>query len=90
MSQIDCDLALKIAKKLDATLSEGSAHQLAEIYHQGVLIGSFGIRRSSKKNIGHDYIPREIHLNMHRTKLLGRCPFTKADYIEEMQKKGII
>jgi hypothetical protein len=89
MRQIDYDLALKIAKKLEAILSQGSAHQLAEVYHNGVVVSSFGLRRSSK-SVGHDYIPRDIHTSMHRAKLLGRCPLSKADYIKELQKKGLI
>ena len=48
-NQVIKELALKIVDKLE--------HDEYVVYHDGAAVASFGIRRSSNKNKGHDRIP---------------------------------
>ncbi|MDB5391240.1 MAG: hypothetical protein JWM11_6886 [Planctomycetaceae bacterium] len=53
------ELAVKIVKKLGGINAgaKGAAHDLIEVWQNGVLISSFGIRHGSSKDSGHDHIP---------------------------------
>ena len=68
------ELALKIAKKLKATVVEEKAHAYAEIFHGEILIARFGIRRGSEKDKGHDHVQKDLHVNGHQARLLAACP----------------
>ncbi len=64
MPPLTKDHAKSIAKKLGATIDTGKkAHDIACVYHKGVLIASFGIRRGSDRNLGHGHIPKDLHLS---------------------------
>jgi hypothetical protein len=85
------ELALKIARKLGAAVSNtGGAHDLAAVYEDGVLIASFGIRRGSEKDKGHDHIPADIHVGPSFAKGLGQCPKSRQQWIEKLREKGIL
>jgi len=85
------ELAVKIAKKLDATISRtGGAHDLAAVFEDGILVASFGIRRASKKDKGHDHIPADIHVGPRFAKGLGQCPKSREEWIEVLREKGIL
>ena len=49
-----------------------------------------GIRRSSRKDQGHDHIPGEIHISPNQARLLGQCPMTREEWVSEMIRKGVI
>ena len=53
------ELAERIAAKLQAVShpKKNRPHDLYRVYHEGVFIAHFGIRRSSKKDQGHDHVP---------------------------------
>jgi len=82
-NQITKELALKIVRKLEAVdvSDSGDEHDTYFVYHDNRVVASFGIRRSSKKDMGHDHIPRELHVGAHFAKLLARCPKTRDDYL---------
>jgi hypothetical protein len=84
MSIITKELALKIVKKLKAKIDErpNRPHDLANVYHEGRIIASFGIRRGHNKNLGHDHIPNDLHLRPNQAKLLGQCPLSKEEWIQ--------
>ncbi len=84
------ELALKIAKKLDAQIVKEGAHDIAQVFHEGRLVAQFGIRRGSEKDKGHDHIPRDLHLGPGRARLLGQCPMKREDWIHEMIDQGRI
>jgi len=84
------ELAEKIAKKLEAVIRKDGPHDVAEIWIAGKLIVSFGIRRGSEKDLGHDYIPAAIFLNAFKAKLLAQCPMSKQQWISALQVKGKI
>jgi hypothetical protein len=79
-----------IANKLKGERSSGSKHELVKLVYDGKLIGQFGIRRGSRKDQGHDFIPAGIHLSMHDTISLARCNMTYEEWIERMKEKGFI
>jgi hypothetical protein len=85
-SQITRELALKIAQKLEAVAitTRSDEHDEYGVYHEGALVASFGIRRSSRKSIGHDYIPNELGVGPNFAKQLGWCPKQRVDYLREI------
>lgn len=85
---ITTDLALKIARKLHATINrDGKAHDLALIWHNGKVVASFGIRRGSK-DLGHDHVPAMLHLRANQAKQLAQCTMSEADWITVMREGG--
>ena len=80
----------RIAKKLGATPADkgGRAHDLKEIWHGGRLVAQFGVRRGSRKDIGHDHIPKELGISMRETKDLATCPMTREKYFEKIGAEG--
>jgi hypothetical protein len=86
LSKLSADHAEKIARKLGAELKEGR-HQRAYIRWQGTLVAHFGIRRSSRE-VGHDYIPREIFVTMRQALDLARCPLSAEDYFNILRLHG--
>ena len=53
---------------------------------KGIYIGRFGIRRNT--TVGHDYIPRQIYVNMKEALGLARCSLYKADYESILKERG--
>lgn len=89
--QITEELAEKIARKLEATsLSSAGAHELMGIHYGGVLIASFGIRRGSEKDKGHDHVQKHLKVSTRFAKELGICTKSKEQWIAEMISKGHI
>jgi hypothetical protein len=84
------DDAVKIATKLKAHMHSGAKHEIAVIAYEGKMIGQFGIRRGSRKDQGHDFIPGRIHLGMRDTQSLAECTFSYDDWIRHMKEKGLI
>lgn len=89
--EITQDLAEKIRDKLchGEKPKTAGAHDVYAIRHAGQVVGRVSIRRSSKQ-IGHDYIPREINVSMRFAKEIGICTKNLADYIECLRSKGLI
>jgi hypothetical protein len=85
-NQITKELAIRIVAKLEAQeVSEpGAAHANYVVYHEGREVISFGIRRSSQKNKGHDHIPKELRVEPHFAKQLGQCTKYKEDYLRQI------
>lgn len=90
MPNITKELALKIASKLEADIRKrrNKTHDIALIYFDEKLIAQFGIRRGSKKDLGHDHIPSQVFLSPNQTKQLGRCPLLREDWINILREKG--
>lgn len=83
--------ALKIAKKLGAQISKKTnAHDIAEIFHGNILIAKFGIRRSSKKDIGHGHIPKELYMTPHNCAELARCNIQRDEWLEMLRRQGLL
>jgi hypothetical protein len=82
-NQITKELAIKIVGKLQAVneSESGDEHDTYVVYHEQRIVSSFGIRRSSRKNKGHDHIPKELGVGPSFAKLLGQCPKSKTDYL---------
>lgn len=85
-SLLTADSALTIATKLEADISEGRKHTNVVVRINGTYIGRFGIRRN--KTVGHDYIPRQIYVNMKEALGLARCNLYKEDYTRILKKRG--
>jgi hypothetical protein len=89
MPPINKDHAKKIAKKLGARIDTGKkAHDVARVYHQGVLIATFGIRRGSDRNLGHGHIPKDLHLSPRQTLLLAQCTLSVEQWLDIIRAEG--
>jgi len=89
--EITKELADKIAKKLQAVqLSPGGAHVLMGIYHNGLLVAQFGIRRGSEKDKGHDHVQKQIKVSTRFAKELAICTKSREQWINLMIEKGFI
>jgi hypothetical protein len=85
MATITKEHAKKIAKKMKAIIVKGTkAHDYALVYHDGVIVAQFGIRRGSKKNLGHGHIPGDLQLSPHDTVLLANCPLSRDEWIRRV------
>jgi len=91
MPTLNRDHARAIAKKLRATIDKsGKAHDIAYIYHNGVLVAHFGIRRGSDRNLPHGHIPDALHLRPRQTLNLAICTLTREQWIQIMTDAGWI
>ena len=84
------DHAEAIAHKLKASLIPGRRHDLAAVKYNGKTIAQFGIRRGSRRDQGHDYIPGQIHVTRQQAMLLAQCPMSFEEWITVMTQKGYI
>ena len=83
--------ALKIAKKLGAEITKNTkAHDIAEVFHGGLLIAKFGIRRGSRKDIGHGHIPKELYMTPRNCAELARCTIQRDEWIEMLRDQGLL
>ena len=83
--------ALKIIKKLGAEVAtKRSAHDLVQVYHQGILVTTFGLRRGSSKDLPHNFIPADLSLTHRQTLDLANCPLSYDAWVAIMQQKGIV
>jgi hypothetical protein len=89
-SRIQKREALAIARKLSATVT-GGAHSIASVYHDGVLILTFGIRHGSTSGHGH-LVGAQGELKMSESKVyrLASCTMSKDEYFDELKALGII
>lgn len=92
MAFITKELAHKIAAKLKAQIDDrpGRPHDIASVYHNGKLVATFGIRRGSSKELGHDHIPRDLQIRPREARLLGQCPWSREDWIAVLSARGVI
>lgn len=81
--------AKKIADKLEARIhTGGKAHDIAAIYYAGKIVAQFGIRRGSKKDAGHDHIPRALSFSPNKCLGLANCPVSRDEWIQRMRELG--
>jgi hypothetical protein len=86
------ELALKIVKKLKATLikTRSKRHDEYVVHEHGQQVAILSIRRSSEKDKGHDYLSRDLHVSSRQAKELGQCPWSREDYIDCLREKEIL
>jgi len=91
MAVITKELALKIVKKLKAEIvKQTKEHDIAVVYHEGKMVTQFGVRRGSRKDLGHDHIPGQIFLRPREARELGQCPLSRKDWIRIITEKGMV
>ena len=90
MGRITKPEAQVIARKLEATIVPGGAHDLAQISSQGRPIAQFVIRRGSNRDAPHDYIASQIHLSKRECEAMARCLIGRKEWIAIMKDKGLI
>jgi hypothetical protein len=78
-----------IAKKLKCHMREGRAHRHADVFENGRLIATFGIRRASKE-VGHGHLPKDLHLTQKQCRDLHDCTFSREGYIELLHARRLV
>ena len=75
-----------IIKKLKAVDVTGpsDAHDMYAIYHNGLLVASFGVRRSSKKDMPHPHVPGDLQVNEHYVREMVSCNKNREDWLQEL------
>jgi hypothetical protein len=86
---IDQRDALAIAKKLQAVIKLGRAHDIAAIWIDGIYVCQFGIRRGSG-SMPHDYIARQLHVSHRDAAELARCTMSRDQYVTKVREKGLL
>jgi hypothetical protein len=81
--------AYAIAKKLTAEIKSGRRHDLVIVRYQGTYIAQYGITRGSKEK-GHDYISRQLHMNLKQCREFRACTFSVENYVELLRSKNLI
>ena len=84
------DHAEAIARKLKAVKIAGRRHDIAAIKYNGKTVATFGIRRGSRRDQGHDYIPSQIPVTRQQAVLLADCPMSFEQWVAVMKQKGHI
>ena len=83
--------ARRIARKLGAEIRTGrKAHDLAVVYESGIRLSQFGIRRGSRKDLGHDHLTNSLHLSARQCLDLAQCPMTREEWIANLREKGLL
>lgn len=92
--QITKELALRIVAKLGARPSadqrRGAAHDLYDFLVDGVPVAQLSIRRGSSRDIGHDFLPRQLRLGPNQAKRLGQCSISLDGYIAILRGQGVL
>lgn len=77
-----------IARKLQAEIKKKTRrHKIAIIRVNGKEVGRFGIRRGSGE-LGHDYIPPQIHVSYHQAREIAQCSLYRVDYEQILRVNG--
>lgn len=77
-----------IANKLGADIDEDRAkHAIAIIKANGKEVGRFGIRRGM--SVGHDFIPRQIGINMRLALEVARCTKSRPEYEQALKNRKL-
>jgi|SRR5579864_619487 len=92
MTVITKELALKIKDKLGAIqlTTKNDVHDMYGVFHNNRLIASFGIRRGSKKDAGHDHVQRELNVSTGFAKQIGICKQYLDDYLARLRTQGLL
>ena len=75
-----------IAKKLGATVDKTKAHPEALVILDNKVL-RLSWRHDKKAPNGH--LPKQLHLNEHKTLEMARCTFSKEQYFEYLREKGL-
>jgi hypothetical protein len=89
--QITKEHAERIRIKLQASVvTKRKAHDMAQVFYNGVLIVQFGIRRGSRKDLGHGHLPDTLHISPRQTLDLAICPLSRDGYFEILKDRGFM
>ena len=71
-------------------MERGAKHDMAYVSYKGIEIASFGIRRGSSKDQGHDHVSKALHVGPRDARLLAQCPLSRKGWLEILEKKGLV
>lgn len=82
--------AERIAHKLGACIKTGKKHRIAIVRHEGKIVARYGIRHASRKDTGHDFIPKELGITPRDTKRLSDCTLDRNSYFAILSSRGLL
>ncbi len=77
-------------QKFEVTTREGREHTIVAISYEGVFVGQYGIKRGSRRDAGHGWVPDQIHLTPHKAHELATCSMSVDGYLDVLVEKNII
>ena len=89
-NKITKEHAERIAAKLQAVIEKGAKHDLAKIYHGQRKVARYGIRRGSKKDMPHSYLPGQLFVSRTDCLALAECPMSREQWLEILREKGLL
>ena len=82
--------ARAIATKLGAEVqTHHKKHDKAIIRYDGSIVAHYGIRRASRE-VGHDYIPRQLHVSRQQALALVQCSLDRDSYFAILRGQGLL
>lgn len=92
MPLITKEHAKKIVRKLKGKVQkrENRSHDFVTVYEGETAIATFGLRRGSRRDLGHDFIPASLHIRPHQALDLANCPLSRKEWIRILEEKGLI
>ena len=78
-----------IATKLKADIRRGNKHDQVIVRYDGRIVARYGIRRASRA-VGHDYIPRQLHVSRQQAKDLAQCSLDRDSYFTLLRDQGML
>jgi hypothetical protein len=48
------------------------------------------IRRGSDKELGHDFVQKDLQISTGQAKKLAQCPWKRADYIQSLRERNLL
>ena len=79
--------ALTIANKLGAQASQRRRHEQWLVKHNGRTVARISVRRASQE-VGHDFIPENLHITRPQTRKLIECSLNKESYFSLLAQAG--
>ena len=84
------DDAEAIATKWGASVVPKQKHDIVQFWYQNKLVGWYGIRRGSRRDASHDYVPEQMKLSPRQCRDFKDCTKNRNDIISIWREKGVV
>lgn len=72
-----------------AEIQSRRKHDMAIVRYDGRIVARYGIRRA-RQEMGHDHIPRQLHVSRQRALALARCSLDRDGYFTILSEQGLL
>ena len=81
--------ARAIATKLKAEIQKNRKHDQAIVRYDGRIVARYGIRRASQE-VGHGYIPGQLHISRQQALALAQCSLDRDGYFALLREQDLL